>query len=311
MEQGAGTCIKTTFYVLDCNSYHFILGLTLLAVIDGGVFCGSRRLEYTLGPAGDHQRCTISLATRTTARQSPYYTARPQYASMTDTTPPPTHAQLATIPEGWQASCLGEDVLPYVQEALVDVPAWASCNNDSTQYADCFPAALMCTHVDCSLPCPPPPSSSSPACTPCPDHSLHAQVAHVPTYIEAELASKHLGGDFTLPAFQGTLHTRPTPLDPPPPSPTPRHPSPFPRPPHHGHTPQDAQALHTQCYPLHRHQGPAPPRLSTIPNLRRPPQGACQERASTPCPDLSNFPPPSTHLPGSALAAHHPPFPSR
>ncbi len=68
MEQGPGTCVKTTFYVLDCDSYHFILGLTLLAVVDGGVFCGSRRLEYTLGPAGNHHRCTIPLATRTTAR---------------------------------------------------------------------------------------------------------------------------------------------------------------------------------------------------------------------------------------------------
>ena len=67
MEQGPGTCVNTTFYVLDCDSYHFILGLTLLAVVDGGVFCGSRCLEYTLGPTGNHQRCTIPLATRTIA----------------------------------------------------------------------------------------------------------------------------------------------------------------------------------------------------------------------------------------------------
>ena len=52
MEQGLGTLTKVTFYVLECQSYHFILGLALLAVIEGGVFCGSRRLEYTLGLAG-------------------------------------------------------------------------------------------------------------------------------------------------------------------------------------------------------------------------------------------------------------------
>ncbi len=154
MEQAPGSCIKTTFYVLACDSYHFILGLTLLAAIDGGVYCGSRRLDYAMGPTGGHQRCTVPLATRTTARQSPCYSARPQYTSLGEATPRPAHAQLASIPECWQASCLGDDVLPYVQETLVDVAAWAACNNDTTQYADCFPASLTCTHVDISLPSP-------------------------------------------------------------------------------------------------------------------------------------------------------------
>jgi hypothetical protein len=72
-QQSAGTCIRTTFYVLECQAYHFILGLTLLSVIDGGVFCGSRRLTYTLGKGGKHAQVTLPLQTRTTARNSPAY----------------------------------------------------------------------------------------------------------------------------------------------------------------------------------------------------------------------------------------------
>ena len=70
IEQGEGTCVKTTFYVLSCDTYHFILGLTLLSKIDGGVFCGSRRLEYTLGPSAGSARCNLPLATRSDARGS-------------------------------------------------------------------------------------------------------------------------------------------------------------------------------------------------------------------------------------------------
>ena len=78
MEQGPGTLNKTTFYVLDCNTYHFILGLQLLAVIDGGVFCGSRRLEFTLRLQGERQKCTIPLATRAVARSSECYQVHAQ-----------------------------------------------------------------------------------------------------------------------------------------------------------------------------------------------------------------------------------------
>ena len=42
------------------------------------------------------------------------------------------HTYLATIPEGWAASCIEEEALGYVQEVLVDVAAWAAMNNEST-----------------------------------------------------------------------------------------------------------------------------------------------------------------------------------
>lgn len=50
--QEPGSLVKATFYVIDCPSYHFIIGLTLLTVVNGQVHCGARRLTYTLGPAG-------------------------------------------------------------------------------------------------------------------------------------------------------------------------------------------------------------------------------------------------------------------
>ena len=39
--------ITTTFYILECPTYHFILGLQLLVPINGGVFCGTQTLTYT------------------------------------------------------------------------------------------------------------------------------------------------------------------------------------------------------------------------------------------------------------------------
>ena len=43
-DQERGSCHTTTFYVLDCPSYHCIIGLTLLQKIDAGVFCSTRRM---------------------------------------------------------------------------------------------------------------------------------------------------------------------------------------------------------------------------------------------------------------------------
>lgn len=36
----------TTFYVLDNNDYHWILGLPLLAMVEGSVLCKERVLSY-------------------------------------------------------------------------------------------------------------------------------------------------------------------------------------------------------------------------------------------------------------------------
>ena len=51
-EQLPGSCRYTTFYVLDYPSYHCILGLTLLAKIEAGVFCGIRKMQFKWFKAG-------------------------------------------------------------------------------------------------------------------------------------------------------------------------------------------------------------------------------------------------------------------
>ena len=51
-EQVPGSCRRATFYVLDCPTYHWILGLPLLSSIDAAVFCSSRTLQFKLGKAG-------------------------------------------------------------------------------------------------------------------------------------------------------------------------------------------------------------------------------------------------------------------
>ena len=60
--------VPTTFYVVDNDSYHWILGLPLLATICGKVLCQERQLEYTPPLQGSRQ---LPLITRTEALASP------------------------------------------------------------------------------------------------------------------------------------------------------------------------------------------------------------------------------------------------
>ena len=90
-EQLKGSCRTTTFYILDCPSYHCIIGLTLLQKIDAGVVCTSRRLQFTLGQAGKGAPHTIALMPRSWVKTTPAYLAC--------TTPPPlTHKRLRPSP---------------------------------------------------------------------------------------------------------------------------------------------------------------------------------------------------------------------
>ena len=73
---------------------------------------------------------------------------------MDTTTPPPPHANLASILEGWAPHYLEEEALGYVQEALVDVAAWAAMNSEATQYPDHLLPPCHITMLDCSQPKP-------------------------------------------------------------------------------------------------------------------------------------------------------------
>ena len=58
-----------TFLVVDHDDYHWILGIPLLAAIDGMVKCRERRLEYT--PAASSTPTSIPLISRAEAKLQP------------------------------------------------------------------------------------------------------------------------------------------------------------------------------------------------------------------------------------------------
>ena len=61
-----------TFLVVDHDDYHWILGIPLLAAIDGMVKCRERHLEYT--PVGTTSPSSIPLISRGEARLQPVRT---------------------------------------------------------------------------------------------------------------------------------------------------------------------------------------------------------------------------------------------
>ncbi len=123
-EQLKGSCRTTTFYVLDCPSYHCILGLTLLQKIDAGVFCTSRKLQFTLGQAGKGATHTIALMPRSWVKTTPAYLACNKH-------PPRTVEGAAALPSaGWQSALVEVEALAYVEEGLADLLGVAAMNNE-------------------------------------------------------------------------------------------------------------------------------------------------------------------------------------
>jgi hypothetical protein len=57
---------KATFLVVDNDDYHWILGIPLLAGLNGLVHCRERTLQYT--PPGTTSSATLHLITRTEAK---------------------------------------------------------------------------------------------------------------------------------------------------------------------------------------------------------------------------------------------------
>ncbi len=124
-EQLKGSCRTTTFYVLDCPSYHCIIGLTLLQKLDAGVFCTSRRLQFTLGQAGKGAQHTIALMPRSWVKTTPAFLAcRDHHA-------PATEATEALPSAGWQSALAEVEALAYVEENLTDLLGAAAMNNES------------------------------------------------------------------------------------------------------------------------------------------------------------------------------------
>ena len=62
----AQAILKATFLVVDNDDYHWILGIPLLAGLNGLVHCRDRTLQYT--PPGTTSTATLHLITRTEAK---------------------------------------------------------------------------------------------------------------------------------------------------------------------------------------------------------------------------------------------------
>ncbi len=164
-EQLKGSCRTTTFYVLDCPSYHCILGLTLLQKIDAGVFCTSRKLQFTLGQAGKGATHTIALMPRSWVKTTPAYLACNKH-------PPRTVEGAAALPSaGWQSALVEVEALAYVEEGLAGLLGVAAMNNEGGASPVHPPLPMDVEAVDfCSSYEPP----TRPSVTQRPNHQPHA-----------------------------------------------------------------------------------------------------------------------------------------
>jgi hypothetical protein len=124
-DQVKGSCRTTTFYVLDCPTYHCILGLPLLQKIEAGIFCSTRKMQIKLGKSGGGKPHTIPLMPRSWVKTTPAYLAALS-------SPPPACQQAEWVPEeAWEGALAVTEQVMYVQEALVDLLGAAAINNEN------------------------------------------------------------------------------------------------------------------------------------------------------------------------------------
>lgn len=71
--QAPGSCYRTTFYVLDAPSYHWLFGLPLLAAVAGEVLCAPRVLRFKLRRAGNHEMVGLPLQPRSCLPAQPVW----------------------------------------------------------------------------------------------------------------------------------------------------------------------------------------------------------------------------------------------
>lgn len=97
--------------MVDNDDYHWILGIPLLAAIDGLVRCRDRILEYT--PAGNTKSTSIHLITRTEAKTQP---VRGEFRQKSP------HLESETVESVcWEAAALHQEEIDYVGEGLTEI----------------------------------------------------------------------------------------------------------------------------------------------------------------------------------------------
>ena len=107
----ATPCHTATFLVVDHDDYHWILGIPLLAAVDGMVKCRERRLQYT--PANVTVATSLPLISRAEAKLKP---VRAEFRLKSP------HLETETVETAsWEAATLHQEELSYVGEGLADI----------------------------------------------------------------------------------------------------------------------------------------------------------------------------------------------
>lgn len=132
-QQVKGQHVLTTFYVLDCPAYHWILGLPLLTGVDGIVHCRRQVLQYTLATKTTPLILELPLTPRAQVHHQPAYVHHQQFlASCT----PPDALEVNTphdpeLPSGhWEAHLLNVEEAAYVGGELTDILGVAALYNE-------------------------------------------------------------------------------------------------------------------------------------------------------------------------------------
>jgi hypothetical protein len=99
--------VSTTFYVVDSDEYHWILGLPLLAAVRGKVLCAERVLEYTVASGATRK---LGLISRSQVREQP---VRATFRNKL----PLLEAEQVQL-SNWQEAILHTDEVEYVGEGL-------------------------------------------------------------------------------------------------------------------------------------------------------------------------------------------------
>ena len=117
---GKHVSTPSTFYVIESDDYHWILGLPLLADVGGKVLCRERSLEYLATPVPTPQDTTpppattqLPLVTRTQAREQPV-------RALFRLRSPHLEAESAAV-GSWQEALLTTEETEYVGEGLAQL----------------------------------------------------------------------------------------------------------------------------------------------------------------------------------------------
>lgn len=129
--QQRGSCVRMTFFIIAAPTYHWILGLDLLAMIQGCVHCAHHVLSYQLSAQGSNAQVALPLAPRSSIKHQPVYA---RYLAATTPQRPATPPTQPAAPQAWEYSCISAEQVEYLGVELLDVAARAALVTDQAMH---------------------------------------------------------------------------------------------------------------------------------------------------------------------------------